>query len=464
MNPNGKGLIQQRGSTREFLFSKTDTRKLRNKTRKTAAQGTEALRTVFPGLQRGKSLQAQALKHFEGAAAFAVLVAQLDNFDRQDATSASQEAEWRVEVAKGLDKLCQEERGIWGALPPDRLAAFFEDRDSLTGLRLAENLQKTIAEQLGVTITIGIAAYPTITYEKQQVLDNAVKALDHATFFGPNSAVVFDAVSLNINGDKIFATGDIAGAVEEFKRALMLDPANVNVHNSLGVCYGLLGDYEKALLEFKTAISLDLKEAMAVYNLGLVNLLLGHRDAALDLLLQAYTMGENVFEVAYQTGRLYLEMGQPESAQKFLEHAARLAPESSITFRYLGECYEALNMTTEAVSAYRRAVKQNPCDAAALSALGHLFDIQGENPEIALIFCQESVKFAPENGLFRLRLGQLYLKQNRLDEALRELKEARRRGHDAAQSIKEIQDRRQKTANSEQMPANETLEAKRTRA
>ena len=128
-------------------------------------------------------------------------------------------------------------------------------------------------------------------------------------------------------------------------------------------------------------------------------------------------------------------MDQPESGKKFLEHAAELEPQSGAVFRYLGECYTAIGDEDAAISAYKKAIKHNPSDAASLSAMGCLFDERDENPEIALMFCQESVRFSPENGLFRYRLGQLYLKENRLNDALKEFKKAEFLGQDTSALI-----------------------------
>ena len=55
------------------------------------------------------------------------------------------------------------------------------------------------------------------------------------------------------------------------------------------------------------------------------------------------------------------------------------------------------------------------------------------------MFCRESVQLSPENGLFRYRLGQLYRKQNRLDDALVEFKKAEQLGKDASEEISEIE-------------------------
>ena len=134
-----------------------------------------------------------------------------------------------------------------------------------------------------------------------------------------------------------------------------------------------------------------------------------------------------------------MENGDFEKAQTFLEQASHLNPAAGAVFRYLGECHGAGGQTKAAIAAYKKAVKQNPSDAASLSALGCLFDKQGENPEIATMFCQESVGLSPENALFRHRLGLLYLKQNQLKKALSEFKQADRLGHDTSDYIKKIE-------------------------
>ena len=65
------------------------------------------------------------------------------------------------------------------------------------------------------------------------------------------------------------------------------------------------------------------------------------------------------------------------------------------------------------------------------------------------MFCRESVGLAPDNALFRYRLGRLYSNQNSLDEALSEFQQAQKLGYDAGDDIKAIEDRLAEKANSE---------------
>jgi tetratricopeptide (TPR) repeat protein len=432
-------LYHNRESTRHFLYSKAETEGPQKKRIHIPVRIQKAIQSVYPGLLTGHAFINHAEQQLSSVTIFACLVFQIDG-DARSGTKQSKPdpADAHQKTATLFDDFCKKNNGSWGLINSGLFGAFFEEKNASQCLELVQKFQDKLIKQTDITVSAGIAEYPTLSYQPAEMLTNALKALDHAAFFGRGSTAIFDTVSLNISGDRLFDKGDIKGSISEFRLALKLNPSNLNVHNSLGVCYGLMGNYEKAKREFNSAIKLKPKAVMPWYNLGFISMLVGDRRKALDLFLKANTIDQNVFEVAFQTGRLLMEMGQPESGKKFLEHAAELEPESGAVFRYLGECYTAIGDVETAISAYKKAIKHNPSDAASLSAMGCLFDERKENPEIALMFCRESVRLSPENGLFRYRLGQLYLKENRLTDALKEFKKAEFLGQDASAVIKQI--------------------------
>jgi tetratricopeptide (TPR) repeat protein len=384
-----------------------------------------------------------ANQQLDAIAQFSAMVIGPDQVNKDnDPAELPKGEDGNVEVAGILDRLCRKENGWWGTLEAGLFAGCLPAGNNPDSLAPARDFQRRLVEKTGKTVTIGVASFPTMAYKKCEILNNARKAFDHATFFGTNSLVAFDDVSLNISGDKFYEKGDIPAAINEFKLALELDAGNVNVHNSLGVCYGLQSDYDSAIAAFQKATAIDPGEYMALYNLGLVHLLTEQRDRALEYFLDADKINGDNFEVAFQAGKLYLETSNFEKGRPYLERAAELQPESGQVYRYLADCYVAGHMPQAAIPAYKKAIKHNPHDAAALSALGSLFEDQGENPEITLIFLRESVSLSPENGLFHHRLGRHYANQHRLDNALNEFEKANSLGYDAAEDIKAIKNRK----------------------
>lgn len=433
--------IRKRASTRQFLLSRTEHEAKIKPGAKTALSIPNPLLQTYPQILSGRQFINRAMAKFYNCQKISVLVMRIDHSQiARNPPESNPLMDCLLSVAGTLDALCRNANGLWGQLKPAELGCFFPEKTGFFALKTARKIRKELAAHCRKTVSIGIAAYPTLAFTKRQVLDNAYKALDHAAFFGPGSCVSFDAVSLNISGDKCYHEGDISGAIEEFKLALLLDPANVNVYNSLGVCYGIQGSFEKALEAFTAAIQLDPGEVMSVYNAGLVHMLAGNQDQALKRFLEALRISEEVFEILFQTGRLYLEMGDFEKARSYLEKASGHQPAGGSVYRYLGDCYAAEAMTDKAVAAYRKAIKLNPNDAAALSALGYLYGEIGENAEIAIMFCRQSIEISPDNGLYRHRLGILYFKQNMPEAALNEFQKAVKLGHDSTRHIEKVQD------------------------
>ncbi len=440
MTKKPEELFHRHSLNKQFLLSKTDPKPKEDKTGFKISEDLAELSKIFQDIPVEDSFVDYSMVKLQSSSIFSAMVIGIDKSEHKKGVPIKEYVSTvKIDVAKTVNQICERENGMWGLVSHDFFGCFFLDKNEDDCLKLAKRLKQNLSKRINETVTIGIASYPAFKFKKRRILGNACKAFDHAEFFGPDSTVSFDAVSLNISSDKLYDKGDIAGAIKELNTALLFDPSDVNVHNSLGVCHGVLCDYKKALKEFKAAISLNGNEVMATYNAGMANMLKGNKKEALEYLLKAYEIDKNIFEVAFQTGKLYLEMEQPDKGKKFIEKAIKLKPKSGSAFSILGDCYTALDMIDKAISAYQKAVKLNANDAASLSSLGWLFDAQGENLEIATLFCRQSVDISPENGLFRNRLGRLYYKANRTEDALKEFEAAQKLGYESTQEIEQIQ-------------------------
>ncbi|MEJ5357581.1 MAG: tetratricopeptide repeat protein [Desulfobacterales bacterium] len=385
---------------------------------------------IFPDLPRGEAFRRAAAETLNRLDRFGVVLWRRPG--------AECEPPPRPPEPQGLAQPASARRrpgSLWGIEEQGELAVILPGADAQACLDFAALLQREIEELTAVSPLAGIALYPTLDDARPRIFENARLALDHAAFYGPGGCALFDATTLNISGDRRFEAGDLEGAQAEFERALRLDPAHVNVLNSLGVCLAMRGDYDAALERFSAAIRLDRTEYMAVYNVGLVHALNGRLETALGFFLRAGELRSGVYEIHLELGKTYLALGQAEAARNHLEEAARRGGRGSSVFRLLGECHERTGNPRLAVSAYQKAVQVNPADAQALSRLGALYGATGENEEIALLFCRESARLAPGDAGVRERLGRLYLRADRLEEALAELEAACRLGGDLADEV-----------------------------
>jgi tetratricopeptide (TPR) repeat protein len=402
--------------------------------------GAHALKEEFPDLPTPERFPEVFESFAEKNDRFAVLVVRLDDFVTIfERLGENITANLLVRVGRILENMSRTSGMTWGQLRHEEFACLFQEVDESKGLKLAKEIRSRVQAAGEETVSIGLAVYPFWPFEKSTILDNAQKALDHAAFFGPNTVTPFDAVSLNISADKLYQYGDIDGAIEEFKKALAVDPENVNVHNSLGVCYGVQGELDLAVDAFETAIRLDPMDVMATFNLGLARIKQGDQEKALELFLKAYELDENNPEVAYQIGVCHREKGDTDLAIAYFQKASGNSPKGAHIFRALGECYLEKEMHAEAAKAYEKVIKLNPTDAKSLSALGHLYGIIGENLEIAIVLCRESTKIDPDSSLYRYRLGKLYHQNGDYENAVRELRIAADQGEDCADLIRDTE-------------------------
>jgi tetratricopeptide (TPR) repeat protein len=401
----------------------------------------DPLRQHYPGLRYGEAYIAWAAEKTTTTSLFTALALRIDTAAYRPAEDLERLQALRLKVAAAIDKQCAADNGWWGLMDADIFGCVFPERDVASSLSIAKKLQEHVNATAGLTLTIGLAPFPCLKYAPNEVIQNAHKALEHAFFMGPGGRACFDAVSLNISGDRYYDAGDIDSAIQEFRNALRLDPRNVNVLNSLGVCFGVQQNHPKALTAFETALKINAEEILALYNAGLVNLLMGEPDKALEFWLKAAPLGKDVFELNFQTGKLLLESGQPEKAQKLIQTAAELKPESATVQRLLGDTYLVQRLLDQAIPPYKKALRIHPNDAPALSGLGRCYELKNENLDIALAFCQQSVEITPDNGRFHMRLGRLLKKAGQFNKALSAFKTAESLGEDARKSIIALEDR-----------------------
>jgi len=307
-----------------------------------------------------------------------------------------------------FNQVLDHKRGLWETLNKTSFALAFWDYDSeKKAASLLVSLKDKIQAALKTDILTGVAKFPLHDFEKSKILGNALKAADHAAFFGPDALIHFDTTSLNISGDRLYQLDNLAMAVEEYKKGLEIKPNDVNLLNSLGVCYGVMGELDKAKKEFKTAMEISPNEIMVNYNIGLLYQIDGDLDKAIIYLRKAHGIEASCFEVELLLGDLLYKKGQPDQALPHLETAGRINPKSGMAFRIKGEIYLEKHAPEKAGQEFNTAIKLNPSDAVSLSGYAQSLSVQEKNLKIALTFAKNSVALKPDNLLFKERLNRV---------------------------------------------------------
>jgi Flp pilus assembly protein TadD len=125
---------------------------------------------------------------------------------------------------------------------------------------------------------------------------------------------------------KLSCKSNSEGAIEEFQRAIALDPAFAAAHNDLGVHYACLGRYQDAEAQFRRTVKLMPESAVGPDNLALILIQAGNREEAESNLRRAMQLAPNDWKAHFLLGRLLSTNSDTrEEGLKHLEYAGRAA-------------------------------------------------------------------------------------------------------------------------------------------
>jgi tetratricopeptide (TPR) repeat protein len=97
-------------------------------------------------------------------------------------------------------------------------------------------------------------------------------------------------IHYSMEGNQLFKKGHCREAIQEFQKAIQLEPDFAPALNRLGMCYAILNDYDQAEKYFRRVIELSPGIDQGYLNLGLLYELKGEPSRALPLLQKAFSL------------------------------------------------------------------------------------------------------------------------------------------------------------------------------
>lgn len=156
-------------------------------------------------------------------------------------------------------------------------------------------------------------------------------------------------------GNDFFQAGEVAKAVEAYKRAIVLRPSHQAAYVNLGVAYYQQEEFDLAEAQYRKALELKPDDGEVAYNLGAL------------YLQQALLKGEPPDQPAYS------------KAVKQLEQALYLAPDLAEPHFSLGVAYQGVAENQKAIEAFQKFLDLNPVDQRAVQeAQRYLANLQSQ--------------------------------------------------------------------------------------
>lgn len=254
----------------------------------------------------------------------------------------------------------------------------------------------------------GLATYPFMHFDRGDMERLAIRALEYALLLPEPRVGLCNSLALNISADKLYSLGDMFGAIQEYKLAIMADNSNIMALNSLGVCQAALGSHGEAMRCFKKALSLRPEPAQAAqicYNLGTVCQTLGKRRSASIYYRRCLEHSPRNLYAHLRLGQLCEQSGRKSEARAHYENAARLEeqdqPNRNLARLQLARLAKKQRKNGEARELLHDALVCNPGDASALLLLAQTYLDNNEDPAMAELLARKSISLRESQGALR---------------------------------------------------------------
>ena len=173
------------------------------------------------------------------------------------------------------------------------------------------------------------------------------------------------AIDAKRSGKVAYATGDFAGALQQYEAAVEAAPDDAEAQNNLGQMLVRLGRTKDAIPHFDAAVTIDGDEWSYRFNRARAYGLLNQwKDAAAEYRVATRLFPED-HATAFNLGLALLRVPDYPEAVRALEHAVSIAPEETGFLITLGTAYVGAKQSDRARATFEKFLEVAPSDSEA---------------------------------------------------------------------------------------------------
>lgn len=153
--------------------------------------------------------------------------------------------------------------------------------------------------------------------------DDALKKLEALGYISGDSPETHNNL-----GQRYQKTGELEKAIEEFKKAIELNPKYTGAMNNLAICYSRLGRYAEAEAAYLQVIKLNPEDAYAMNNLAVMYMEAGRWEPAKKYGEMAIRIEPNYANAYLTLGAITANSGDLAGAEKYFLKALDIEPDN----------------------------------------------------------------------------------------------------------------------------------------
>ncbi|NER33694.1 MAG: tetratricopeptide repeat protein [Oscillatoria sp. SIO1A7] len=219
------------------------------------------------------------------------------------------------------------------------------------------------------------------------------------------------------SGQQRSGSGDNQGAIQEYNKAIELNPNNHEAYHKRGNAQFDLRNYKEAIEDYTAAIKLKPEYVNAYYNRGLANDEAGNYGAAVEDYSKVIEIEPTDRDAYYKRAVAYHNLGNYSAAiADYTEAIQRNIDDLATAYISRGLSHSADGNKQAAIADYTQAITLEPNNADAYYSRGRarffLADYQGAMEDYT-----EAIQLTPENGAIYANRCGAYLNLGEYEKA-----------------------------------------------
>lgn len=205
-------------------------------------------------------------------------------------------------------------------------------------------------------------------------------------------------------------------AVEDFTKAIRLDPGSEDSYLRRAEAYFLQREPDKALEDYRKAIELNPENAKAYFNMGSLYAALGNHEVAVEQFSRAVTLQPDYAKAYQQRGMLYFRLGLLDKALWNFSKVIHLEPQSGEAYFQRAQVFTQLEQWERAIQDYERAKIFYPDEPQISFSLGAIH-MARKSYDLAYMELSEALEMAPDFLQARFARAEVLYRLERIPEA-----------------------------------------------
>jgi tetratricopeptide (TPR) repeat protein len=185
-------------------------------------------------------------------------------------------------------------------------------------------------------------------------------------------------IQLLIRGKTYLDNGDFNSAIQDYNKALEINPNYAEAHHGLGRAYEEKREFDSAIAEYNKVLEINPNSADIYLNRGNVYEKKGDFDAAIAEYNKVLEINPNHTNAYYGLGDVYEKKGDFDRAIQDFSKALEIDPNYTEAYYGRGRAYEEKREFDSAIVEYNKVLEINPNYANAYLARGNVYHDKGE--------------------------------------------------------------------------------------